>query len=132
VAAANGPSVLQSRARNVTFGELRQSIDRLYRRHPSILSFVVRNVEYTPRTRDKVLRVCREGGPETDPAALESAKIAGCAPLIFFFYRYARQASVPESLAVARDLYWYAVTSIRGPFDPAQALAALLRSWGVP
>jgi len=124
--------VLHSPARKVTFAELRRSIDRLYRRHPSILSFVVRNVEYTPRTRDKVLRVCREGGPESDPAALESAKIAGCAPLIFFFYRYAQHSSVPESLAVARDLYWYAVKNIRGPYDPAKALATLLRSWGVP
>jgi hypothetical protein len=116
----------------VTFAELRRSIDRLYRRHPSILSFVARDVEYTPRTRDKVLRVCREGGPERDPAALESTRIAGCAPLVFFFYRYGRRSSVPESVDVARDLYWYAVTSIRGPYDPARALSALLRGWGVP
>jgi hypothetical protein len=124
--------VLRSQARDVTFTELRQSIDRLYIHHPGIRSFAVRDVEYTPRTRDKVLRVCHEGGPESDPAALESAKIAGCAPLIFFFYSYGRQSSVAESIEVARKVYWFAVSNVRGPFDPMQALATLLQGWGVP
>jgi hypothetical protein len=126
------PSVTDGAAQSVTFEELRQSIERLYRRRPGIRSFVARDVEYTPKTRDEVLAVCRNGGPETDPSARESAQIAGCAPLVFFFYSYARQRSVPESLVVARQVYWYAVSSVRGPLDARSTLTGLLRSWGVP
>jgi hypothetical protein len=79
-----------------------------------------------------VLAVCRSGGPEKDAAALESAKIAGCAPLVFFFYSYGRRRSVPESVDVARKVYWYAVTNVRGPFDARATLDGLLRSWGIP
>ncbi len=79
-----------------------------------------------------MLAVCRNGGPETDASSRESAKIAGCAPLVFFFYSYGRQKSVPESLGVARQVYSYAVTSIRGPFDARNTLDGLLHSWGVP
>jgi hypothetical protein len=126
------PSVTGGAAQSVTFEELRQSIERLYRRQPGIRSYVARDVEYTPKTRDEVLDVCRNGGPENDASARESARIAGCAPLVFFFYSYARQRSVPESLAVARQTYWYAVSSIRGPLDTRSTLTGLLRSWGVP
>lgn len=118
-------------APHVAFADLTLAIERLYRQRPGIRTFVARDVEYTPATRDKVLGVCRRGGPETDAAALESAKIAGCAPLIFFFYSYGRQSSVPESTNLARMLYWYAVTNIRGPFDAERALTSLLRTWGV-
>ena len=79
-----------------------------------------------------MLEVCRSGGRETDPAALESVRVAGCAPLIFYYYSYGQQRSVPESIAVARKLYWYAATNIDGPFDARQSLAALLQSWGLP
>ncbi len=50
-------------------------------------------------------------------------KIAGCAPLIYFFYNYGKQSSVPESIDVAEKLYWYAVTNIEGPFDPNNPLS---------
>ena len=125
------PSVLRSPPQAVTFDEVARAIDRLYRARPGIRSFVVRDVEYSPPTRDKVLRVCREGGIELDRAALESSRIAGCAPLVFFFYSYGRRRSAPESVAVAQKLYWYAARSIRGPFDARASLSALLRSWGV-
>jgi hypothetical protein len=58
-------------------------------------------------------------------------RIAGCAPLIFFFWEYGRERAVPEAVEVARTLYRYALTSIRGPFDPETALSGLLRGWGV-
>jgi hypothetical protein len=32
-----------------------------------------------------------------------------CAPLIFFFNYYGQQKSVPESIDIARQLYWYAL-----------------------
>jgi hypothetical protein len=125
------PSLLQSPAQSPSFADTQHAIDDLYRRHPEIESFSVRDVQYNTITRDKVLETCRHGGAETDPAALESTKIAGCAPLIYFLYNYGKQSSVAESIDVAAKLYWYAVTNIQGPFDPKQSLVGLLRNWGV-
>jgi hypothetical protein len=124
-------SLLQSPSQRPTFADVQQAIGDLYRDHPAIESFTVRDVQYNAITRDKVLETCRRGGAETDPAALESTKIAGCAPLIYFFYNYGQQLSVPESTDVAEKLYWYAVTNIQGPFDPKQSLVGLLKNWGV-
>lgn len=124
--------MLASAARPVTFAGLQSAIERLYVREPGIRTFVARDVEYTPRTRDRVLAVCRRGGPEAAAAAHESSRIAGCAPLIFFFYSYGRRRSVPESVDLARQIYWYAVASIHGPFDARRTLTGLLQSWGVP
>jgi hypothetical protein len=126
------PSITTSDPQKVTSTGLRRAIELLYQHEPTIRGFVAQDVEYTPKTRNKVLSVCQHGGPETNAAALESAKIAGCAPLVFFFYKYGSQKSVPESIDVARDVYWYAATKIHGPFDAHKALTALLVSWGVP
>lgn len=130
-ASSEHPSLLQSPTQSPTFAEVQQAIDDLYRHHPEIESFTVRDVQYNTITRDKVLATCHQGGAEADPAALESTKIAGCAPLIYFFYNYGQQSSVPESTDVAEKLYWYALTNIQGPFDPKQSLVGLLRNWGV-
>ena len=124
-------SVLDGQVRRVSLAETRQAIDRLYRNHPAIRTFVVRDVEYTPQTRDRVLRVCSRGGAEIDRGQLETSKVFACAPLIFFFDRYGHQASVPESVDVARQLYWYALTHIRGPYEAKRELVHLLRSWGI-
>lgn len=130
-ATSEHPSLLQSATQSPTFAEVQQAIDKLYQHHPEIESFTVRDVQYNTITRDKVLATCHQGGAETDPAALESTRIAGCAPLIYFFYNYGQQSSVPESTDVAQKLYWYALTNIQGPFDPKQSLVGLLRNWGV-
>ena len=129
---ATAPSVITSARREVTFPALKRTIALLYQHQPTIRTFVAQDVEYTPKTRDKVLTVCRVGALETNKAALESAKIAGCAPLVFFFYKYGQQRSVPESLEVARQVYWYAATNIRGPFSAKKVLTTLLQSWGIP
>jgi hypothetical protein len=125
------PAILAGPVRPTTFGEVEQAVRTLYRAHPSIGTFVVQDVEYTPATRDKVLSVCRRGGPEKSAVALESARVLACAPLIFFFYSYGRLRSVPASLSVARQLYSYAVLSNRHPRDAEPGLNALLRRWGV-
>jgi hypothetical protein len=130
--AAAAPSVAHSAVQDVTFGELNTAIRLLYRHRPAIRTFTVRNVEYTPATRDRVLAVCRRGGIETDPAERESVRLAGCAPLIFFFYNYGARRSAPDALDVARKVYWYAVSDVDGPYDARQALTNLLRSWGIP
>ena len=125
------PAILAGPVRSTTFVQVDRSVHALYRAHPTIGDFVVQDVEYTPATRDKVLTVCRRGGPERSPVALESARVLACAPLIFFFYSYGRLRSVPASLAVARQLYSYAVVSNRQPRDAEPGLNALLRRWGV-
>jgi len=124
-------SVLASPAETVTFAEAERAIDRLYRRRPGLSTFVVRDVEYNPATRNKVLDICHRGGLELNRAALESSRIAGCAPLIFFFYNYGRQKRALDAVAVARKIYWYAVRHIDGPFDAQATLDALLRTWAV-
>jgi hypothetical protein len=123
--------VVGSPAEAVTFADVESAIATLYRRRPGIRTFVVRDVEYNTATRNKVLDICHRGGLELDRAALESSRIAGCAPLIFFFYNYGRQRKAPDALAVARKIYWYAIESIHGPFDARATLDALLRTWAV-
>ena len=129
--ATDAASILSGPPETVTFGEVAAAIARLYRRRPGVGTYAVRDVRYNPATRDKVLDICHRGGLELDRAALESSRIAGCAPLIFFFSSYGREKDAPEATALARKLYWYAVGSIRGPFDARATLDALLRTWSV-
>jgi hypothetical protein len=112
------------------FADVRTAIRTLYTQHPEIGSFTYQDVSYTPATRDKVLTVCRVGGPTANARERETSRVFGCAPLIFFFYSFGTRKRVPESVDVARDLYGYAA-AISGPFNPKPALTGLLRSWGV-
>jgi hypothetical protein len=123
--------VTRSSPQVVSFPELQRAIDHLYAKHPDIRSYVVRDVQYTPRTRDKVLSVCRSGGPEKTPESRESIRLAGCAPLVFFFYSYGQRHKIPEATDVARKTYWYAARNVHGPFDARKTLTALLATWGV-
>ena len=125
------PSILTAPVQSVTFAAVERTVQDLYRTHPGIGRFSVQDVEYTTATRDKVLKVCREGGPEKSAAALESARVLACAPLIFFFYSYGRMRSVPASIAVAQKLYWYAVASNERPHAAQPGVTSLLRKWGV-
>jgi hypothetical protein len=123
--------ILTGSPQNVAFSEVRSDVDALYRSHPGVALFTVRHVAYTPAARDRVLGVCRNGGAALDAQQLETSRIEACAPLIFFFDRYGRQASAADATDLARKLYWYAATSVTGPFDARGTLRALLRSWGV-
>ena len=125
------PSILSGSVRPTTFEQARNAVVALYRSHPSVSRASFNDVEYTTAARDKVLRVCHSGGPEKSAAALESARVLACAPLIFFFYSYGRHASVPQAVAAARALYWYALTANRTPVDTGPGLTRLLVSWGV-
>ena len=55
-----------------------------------------------------------------------------CAPLIYFFYSFGREQSVPGASRVADGLYSFAVTDVKGPIDPHAALDKVLTSWGIP
>lgn len=125
------PSILTAPVRPATFAQARAAVLALYRSHPGVREASFNNVEYTPATRDKVLRVCHSGGPEKSASALESTRVLACAPLIFFFYSYGRHAAVPEAVNVARTLYWYAVAANRKPVYAGPGLTRLLVSWGV-
>jgi hypothetical protein len=128
--AATAESLFVGTTGPVNYAVVRETIRQLYVRHPEIRSFVSRDVFYTPETRDKVLTVCRRGGPTVNPRERETSRVFGCAPLIFFFYSFGAQKRVAESTAVARTLYRYAA-NIEGPYKPRPALTGLLRSWGV-
>jgi hypothetical protein len=130
-ASVPAPSILTAPVRPATFVQARAAVLALYRSHRAVSRASFNDVEYTIATRDKVLRVCHSGGPETSASALESARVLACAPLIFFFYSYGRHASVPEAVDVARKLYWYAVTANREPVEAGPGLTRLLASWGV-
>jgi hypothetical protein len=125
------PSILTGPVEPTTFVQARAAVLALYRSHPDVSRASFNDVGYTAATRDKVLRVCRSGGPETSATALESARVLACAPLIFFFFSYGRDAAVPQAVTVARTLYWYAVTANRRPVDAGPGLTRLLVSWGV-
>ena len=124
-------TILAAPVHPVSFARVRRDILTLYRGHPDIQRFQVQDVTYTPKTRDKVLGVCHEGGPEKSASALESVRVLACAPLIFFFYSYGRAASVPAATAIAQHLFWYAVVSNQRPHLSEPGLRTLLTRWGV-
>jgi hypothetical protein len=123
--------ILTGSPQKVSFAEVKSAVGSVYRSSPGVTSFAVRNVTYTPASRDVVLNVCRHGGAASNAQELETSRLEACAPLIFFFYRYGRQASVANSTELARKLYWYAATNVDGPFNAGPSLKALLSSWGV-
>ena len=129
--AAKDETILGGKSEQVSFGQVQHAVDGLYRSHPAVGKYVVRSVTYSPASRDQVLAVCRRGGASSTRQELESSRVAACAPLIFFYYRYGRASAVPDSVDVARKLYWYAVTNVRGPFDARKSLDTLLSGWGV-
>ena len=121
--------ILDGTVQATTLDQVKQAIDDLYTRHPDINSFVVQSVTYKPETRDKVLKICSEGGLVANEGEREAQKVLACAPLIFFFNYYGQQKSVPESIDLARQLYWYALAGKSE--DSKKVLTDLLRSWGI-
>ena len=114
-----------------TAGQVKGAFADLYRNHPDIASFTEALVVLPPRTRDAEFGTCVHGGGEHTVAAIESVRLLGCASLIFLFYSYAQRRSSKEGLQVARQVYGYAVTHVKGPDNPRTVLGNLLRSWGV-
>ncbi len=121
--------ILDSTIQTITLDQVKQAIDDLYTRHPDINSFIVQSVTYNPTTRDKVLKICSEGGLAANEQERDAQKVMACAPLIFFFNYYGQQKSVPESIDLARQLYWYAVAGKSD--DSKKVLTDLLKSWGI-
>jgi hypothetical protein len=123
-------SILGDAVQLVSYAQLRGDIDALYHDHPDVGRYVVQQVEYTPPTRDNVLRVCHLGAQAKTAQQKEVTRVYACAPLIFFFDRYGREHSVPSAVQLAQRLYWYGAR-VPGPFDAKTALSDILRRWGV-
>lgn len=130
-APAKPATILSEPVEPTTFAQARAAMVAVYRSHPTIRKFTVRDVEYTSATRDKVLGVCHKGGAENSASSLESARVLACAPLIYYLYEYGRTTRAPDAVDAARKLYWYAVVSNRKPFQAGAGLSRLLVSWGV-
>jgi hypothetical protein len=119
-------------SKQVSLQQVQTEISNLYSSHPGITSFAVQDVQYTTSSRDVVLRECTAGGASASSQDAETGQVIACAPLIFFFYSYGKQASVPAAVTVAGDLYWYAVNHISGPVSVKTSLDELLQSWKLP
>jgi hypothetical protein len=130
-APAKPATILSGPVEPTSFAQARAAMVAVYRSHPAIRKFSVKDVEYTSATRDKVLGVCRKGGAEKSASSLESARVLACAPLIYYLYEYGSRAKAPDAVDAARKLYWYAVVSNRRPFQAGPGLSRLLVSWGV-
>lgn len=130
-APAKPATILSEPIEPTTFAQARAAMVGVYRSHPAIRKFSVKDVEYTSATRDKVLGVCHRGGAEKSASSLESARVLACAPLIYYLYEYGRTARARDAVDAARKLYWYAVVSSRKPFEAGPGLSRLLVSWGV-
>lgn len=134
--AADGPKgssgSLFGTRQQVSLQEVEQAIDALYRHHPGITSFAAQDVQYTAASRNAVLKKCGSADAGLGSQTVESSQVIACAPLIFFLYSYGQTASAPDSLAVAGQLYWYAVTHITGPVSARTSLDELLHSWKLP
>jgi hypothetical protein len=116
----------------VSLPQVKAEIGDLYGSHPGLASYTVQGVQYTATSRATVLRECTSGGTSAGSQDAETSQVIACAPLIFFFYSYGKQASVPAAVTVAGDLYWYAVTHIAGPESAKTSLDELLQSWRLP
>jgi hypothetical protein len=128
-ASAAPAGILDAAVQPTTFDVVRAAIDKLYSSHPDVNSYAVKGVTYTPQTRDKVLKICHEGGLVSSEAERESQEVLACAPLIFFFYNYGHESGVAESTAVARLMYWYTVSNHSS--QSKEVLTQLLRGWGL-
>jgi hypothetical protein len=131
-AGAPAPGDVFRTRQQVSLQQVNQAIDAVYRGHPGIATFAAEDVQYTPQSRDAVLRTCTSGAGAGGAQTAESGRLIACAPLIFFLYRYGRQASVPAAVTAAGDQYWYAVTHISGPVNAQTSLDALLHGWKLP
>jgi hypothetical protein len=118
----------------ISLGQVNAEVTDLYHGHPDLASFSVQDVAYTTKSRDTVLRECTTPGSQDAPGSqqAETGQVVACAPLIFYFYSYGRQASVPAAMTLAGDLYWYAVGHITGPASAQASLNELLQGWKLP
>jgi hypothetical protein len=130
--AAKPPASVFTVSEQVSLPQLSAEISNLYRTHPDLASYQAQGVQYTAASRASVLRECTSAGTGAGSQDAETSQVIACAPLIFFYYSYGKQDSVPAAIAVAGGLYWYAVTRITGPESAKTSLDELLQGWKLP
>jgi hypothetical protein len=136
-AQATTASVFTTR-HQVSLGQVTAEVAALYSGHPDVALFSVQDVAYTTKSRETVLGECTMPGTAagsqgpTGSQQAETGQLIACAPLIFFYYNYGKQASVPAAVTLADDLYWYAVDHITGPVNARASLNELLQGWKLP
>jgi hypothetical protein len=118
--------------RQVSASQLNTEVTALYREHTDLASYTVQDVAYTAETRATVLNACTTPSSSASAQDAETGQVVACAPLIFYYYSYGEQASVPGAVTLAGDLYWYALDHISGPVDVRASLNQLLQGWKVP
>jgi len=124
--------ILSAKVEAVTFDQVTQAVDDLYRRHPDVVDFSIKSVYYNHETRDKVLKICSQGSAlSSTQSEREQEKVMACAPLIFFYYNYGEQQSIPEAIEVAQKIYWFAATDNPSLGPEPEALKAMLQGWGI-
>jgi hypothetical protein len=116
----------------VSLQQVDAEVTALYSIHPALASFDVQDVSYTAKSRQSVLRGCTTPGAGAGSQDSETGQIVACAPLIFYYYSYGKQASVPAAVTLAGDLYWYAVDHVTGPVSAQSSLNELLQGWKLP
>jgi hypothetical protein len=116
----------------VSLRQVDAEVTALYNDHPALVSFDVQDVSYTAKSRQTVLRGCTTPGAGAGSQDSETGQIVACAPLIFYYYSYGKQASVPAAVTLAGDLYWYAVDHVTGPVSAQSSLNELLQGWKLP
>jgi len=116
----------------VSLQQLNSEVAALYSGHPGLASFDVQDVAYSTKSRQAVLRECTTPGATAGSQDSETGQVVACAPLIFYYYSYGKQASVPAAVTVAGDLYWYAVDHVTGPVSAQASLNELLQGWKLP
>jgi hypothetical protein len=116
----------------VSLQQVDTEVTALYSDHPALASFDVQDVSYAAKSRATVLRGCTTPGSGAGSQDSESSQIVACAPLIFYYYSYGKQASVPAAVTLAGDLYWYAVDHVTGPVSAQASLNELLQGWKLP
>ncbi len=124
--------ILSAKVEAVKFDQVTQALDDLHRHHPDVVDFSIKSVYYNRETRDKVLNICSQGSAlSSTQREREQEKVMACAPLIFFYYNYGEQKSIPEAIEVAQKIYWFAATDNPSLGPEPEALKAMLQGWGI-
>ena len=116
----------------VSLPQVNAEVTALYGEHPGLTAFTTQDVVYTTASRQAVLRECTTPDSAAGSQDAETGQIVACAPLIFYYYSYGEQASVPAAVTLAGDLYWWAVNHITGPASAQASLNDLLQGWKLP
>jgi hypothetical protein len=111
----------------VTIGEVKESIEIAFERHPEALRFMSQGLIPTREKLDLELRICgsRPEGGSTDSSLLACSTLGGCARLTRTLYDFYIQSGYEEFYQAALNVYNFVGTSLP---DEAKAFTLVVRS----